>query len=88
MSSDVVGRAIEAIAEHVAKHSLESIDVILHGGEPLLAGAEWLAALVGSLRASVPARVNVAIQTNGTLLGRPKLTNLKSLAAPALRERP
>jgi len=79
MSSDVVGRAIEAIAEHVAKHSLGSIDVILHGGEPLLAGAEWLAALVGSLRASVPARVNVALQTNGTLLSRPMLTILKSL---------
>ena len=56
-----------------------SVDVILHGGEPLLAGAEWLADLVGSLRARVPAQVNVALQTNGTLLDRPMLTTLKSL---------
>lgn len=81
MSPAVAGRAIERIAEHVTKHGLASIDVILHGGEPLLTGAEWLADLVGALRAAVPAQVNVALQTNGTLLGRPMLTVLKSLGA-------
>jgi uncharacterized protein len=81
MSAAVATRAIERIADHVAKHSLASIDVILHGGEPLLAGAERLADLVGSLRAVVPAQVNIALQTNGTLLSRPMLTVLKSLGA-------
>jgi uncharacterized protein len=81
MSAAVATRAIERIADHVAKHSLASIDVILHGGEPLLAGAERLADLVGSLRAVVPAQVNIAVQTNGTLLSRPMLTVLKSLGA-------
>jgi uncharacterized protein len=81
MSAAVATRAIERIADHVAKHSLASIDVILHGGEPLLAGAERLADLVGSLRAVVPAQVNIALQTNGTLLSRPMLTVLKSLRA-------
>jgi uncharacterized protein len=79
MSSAVVGKAVKRIAEHAEKHGLTSVDVILHGGEPLLAGAEWLAGLVGSLRASVPAQVNVALQTNGTLLDRPVLTALKRL---------
>jgi uncharacterized protein len=79
MSSRVAGKAVERIAEHVAEHGLASVEVILHGGEPLLAGADWLAGLVDSLRASVPARVNVALQTNGTLLSRPMLTTLKSL---------
>lgn len=79
MSPAVVGKAAERIGEHVAKHGLASVDVILHGGEPLLAGAEWLAGLVGSLRASVPAQVNVALQTNGTLLSRSMLTVLKGL---------
>src|SRR5487761_450770 len=79
MSHAVVRAAVERIAEHAYKHGLTSVDVILHGGEPLLAGAEWLAHLVGSLRASVPAQVNVALQTNGTLLDRPMLTTLKSL---------
>jgi uncharacterized protein len=79
MSPEVAGKTVQRIAEHAGKHGLASVDVILHGGEPLLAGAEWLAELVRSLHASVPAQVNVAVQTNGTLLDRPMLTMLKSL---------
>jgi uncharacterized protein len=81
MSTAVAGQAVERIAEHVIKHGLESVDIIMHGGEPLLAGAKWLADLVGSLRSRVPAQVNVVLQTNGTLLERPMLTTLKSLGA-------
>jgi uncharacterized protein len=79
MSLPVVGKIVEGIAEHAERHALTSVDVILHGGEPLLAGAKWLANVVGSLRARVPAQVNVAVQTNGTLLDRPMLSTLKSL---------
>ncbi|HTR93370.1 MAG TPA: FxsB family cyclophane-forming radical SAM/SPASM peptide maturase [Trebonia sp.] len=79
MSKPVADKAIERIAEHVKRHDLAAVDIILHGGEPLLAGAEWVAGLVGALRASVPAQVNVALQTNGTLLDRPTLAVLKSL---------
>lgn len=79
MSVPVARKAVERIAEHVQTHGLESVDVILHGGEPLLAGGQWLADLVRSLGAAVPAQVNVALQTNGTLLDRPLLTTLKRL---------
>jgi uncharacterized protein len=79
MSGDVAARTVERIAEHAERHELASVDVILHGGEPLLAGADWLTELVGSLRARVPAQVNVALQTNGTLLDRPMLGTLKRL---------
>jgi uncharacterized protein len=79
MSKPVADQTVERIAEHTERHGLPSVDVILHGGEPLLAGADWLADLVGSLRARVPARVNVAMQTNGTLLDRPMLAALKRL---------
>jgi uncharacterized protein len=79
MSRAVVGKAVARIAEHAGKHGLPSVDVILHGGEPLLAGADWLADLVDMLRAAVPAQVNVALQTNGTLLNRAMLTTLKRL---------
>ena len=79
MSKPVADKTVERIAEHAERHGLTSVDVILHGGEPLLAGADWLADLVGSLRARVPARVNVAMQTNGTLLDRPMLAALKRL---------
>jgi uncharacterized protein len=79
MSQAVAGNAVQRIAEHASTHRLASVDVILHGGEPLLAGAEWLVGLVGLLRSRVPAQVNVALQTNGILLDRPMLTTLKSL---------
>jgi uncharacterized protein len=79
MSAAVAGKTAERIAEHAGRHGLGSVDVILHGGEPLLAGAEWLAGLVALLRSRVPAQVNVTVQTNGTLLDRAMLTTLKDL---------
>lgn len=56
MSRAVADQAVRRIGEHARQHGLPSVDVILHGGEPLLAGPEWLAELAGSLRAEVPAR--------------------------------
>src|SRR3984957_3538011 len=79
MSQPVVGKTVDRIAEHAATHGLPAVDVILHGGEPLLAGAGGPAALRRSLPARGPARVNVAVQTNGTLLDRPMLDALKRL---------
>jgi len=77
MNGEVAARAVDRIAEHAAGHRLPSVEVILHGGEPLLAGADWLAGLVEMLRARVPAHVNMAVQTNGTLLTRHMLEALK-----------
>jgi uncharacterized protein len=77
MSPIVVSGAVQRIAEHAASHDLASVEIILHGGEPLLAGADWLTGLIGSLRAQVPAQVNAAIQTNGTLLDRSMLDMLR-----------
>jgi uncharacterized protein len=79
MSAEVTAAAIERIAAHAAKHDLSSVDVVLHGGEPLLAGADWLAELVTALRARVSAQVNVVMQTNGTLLDAAMLQVLKEL---------
>src|SRR5438132_12172314 len=53
MSRSVAAKTVERIAEHVERHDLTSVDVILHGGEPLLAGAEWLSELVQALRSRV-----------------------------------
>jgi uncharacterized protein len=79
MSRGVAQKAVERIAEHAREHSVASVDIIFHGGEPLLAGAKWLADLAETLCAWVPAQVNMALQTNGTLLDRPMLETLKSL---------
>jgi len=79
MSAEVAAMAIDRIAAHATRHDLPSVDVILHGGEPLLAGAHWLSRFVTALRARVPVRVNVATQTNGTVLDVAMLKVLKEL---------
>jgi uncharacterized protein len=79
MSRAIVTKSVERIAEHVKEHSLASVDIILHGGEPLLAGPDWLSELISELRYGVPTQVNIGMQTNGTLLDRPMLETLKAL---------
>ncbi len=79
MPRAVSAKVAERIAEHARQHDLPSVDVILHGGEPLLAGTEWLTELAGSLRAQVPAQVNISVQTNGTLLRPGMLATLRNL---------
>jgi uncharacterized protein len=79
MSQAVSSKVAKRIDEHARTHKLPSVDVILHGGEPLLAGTKWLTELTELLRAQISARVNITVQTNGTLLHRPMLEALKGL---------
>jgi len=68
MSPAVTQMVAKRIDEHVTTHHVPSVDVILHGGEPLLAGIGRLTELTGLLRAEVSAQVSITVQTNGTLL--------------------
>jgi uncharacterized protein len=70
MSRETVANVTARIAEHVRAHSLSSIRVILHGGEPLLAGHEFIRHAVTTLRRSIGAdtRIEFRLQTNGVLL--------------------
>ena len=79
MSPAVIEMAAKRINEHVRSHRLSSVDIILHGGEPLLAGTQRLTELTGLLQAQISARVNFTVQTNGTLLSRPMLETLAEL---------
>ena len=79
MATATAGQVADRIGEHARTHDLPSVDVILHGGEPLLAGTGWLTELAGTLRARVPAQVNIGVQTNGTLLRPRMLQTLKQL---------
>jgi uncharacterized protein len=80
----VLRRTAERIAEHARAHRLPGISVVLHGGEPLLAGADTLAATVGRVRDLLPAHcaVHAVVQTNGTLLTD---DGLRTLAAHGIR---
>ncbi len=75
---DAIG---QRIAEHVRAHHLASVSVVLHGGEPLLAGIDRIAYYVETIRAVVDATVTVrfALQTNGVLLTPAGLAALRQL---------
>ena len=70
IAPETVLKAGERIAEHVRAHDLPEVRVILHGGEPLLAGVAGLAGIVRALRAAIePAgRLDLRIHTNGVRL--------------------
>jgi uncharacterized protein len=75
MTPPVVTAAVGRIAEHARAHDLDSVQVSLHGGEPLLAGAAFLEDLAGRLRRALPARTraDLVVQTNATQLDRSML---------------
>ena len=70
MSAEVIRHTAQRIAEHVGRHRLARVNVVLHGGEPLLAGNARLAATVDGIRAALPpgVRATFDLQTNGVLL--------------------
>jgi uncharacterized protein len=72
MPRDVLEWTARRIAEHARTHRIPEVSVVLHGGEPLLAGAEWIAFAVETFRREVAAdtKVDFAIQTNGLGLTR------------------
>jgi uncharacterized protein len=79
MDQAIAHRTAERIGEHALAHDLPGVDVILHGGEPLLAGTAWLTDFARSLRACVACEVNIGVQTNGTMLRPRMLHTLKEL---------
>lgn len=76
--ADVLLRTADRIAEHACAHDLTDLSLVLHGGEPLLAGADTLARFTDDVRRRVPAgcRVHATVQTNATLLTEDRLTVL------------
>jgi uncharacterized protein len=77
MSEATIEAALDRIAEHVRAHELSSVRLILHGGEPLLAGSTYIDRLAARARRTVaPADVHLAVQTNATLLDEPMLATL------------
>ncbi|MFI0357172.1 FxsB family cyclophane-forming radical SAM/SPASM peptide maturase [Actinomadura sp. 9N407] len=69
MSRPIVDLVARRIAEHAQSNLLSGVDVVLHGGEPLLAGVEHLRYVVTTLRAAMPdVQVDLSVQTNGVLL--------------------
>jgi uncharacterized protein len=70
IAPDTVGVVAERIAEHAATHRLSAVTVVLHGGEPLLLGADGLDCVATALRERIcpTTRLDLRMQTNGVLL--------------------
>ncbi|RMI30213.1 FxsB family radical SAM/SPASM domain protein [Nocardia stercoris] len=75
MTPEIARATARRIAEHVERHELTAVEVVFHGGEPLLAGPDRIDTLAREFRAAVDSSVHVelGVQTNGALLTPPML---------------
>jgi uncharacterized protein len=81
MSRSVIDDLAFRIGEHAAAHQAPDLDIVLHGGEPLLAGPEVIAYAVRAIRAALGHRqqAHFSIQTNGVLLNQEFLNLFEDL---------
>lgn len=71
MSREIWLATAARMREHADAHDLPGMRLILHGGEPLLAGRERLAELIADFRSAFDGggtRLDLQMQTNGMLL--------------------
>ncbi|MBR7825298.1 FxsB family radical SAM/SPASM domain protein [Actinospica sp. MGRD01-02] len=73
MSADTAAALGRRIAEHAAEGRLDLVRVVLHGGEPLLAGVGRLREIIEAVREPLlalpePPRLDLRIHTNGVRL--------------------
>jgi uncharacterized protein len=80
MSPEIVAAVAYRIAEHSMTHDLQAVDVVFHGGEPLLVGSDSLCRTAAAIRSALPASVHarLSIQTNGVLLTQSVLEALRA----------
>jgi uncharacterized protein len=66
----VIAQAAQRIAEHARAHKLDEVQVVLHGGEPLLAGRDRLRRVAAELRSALRgvSSLDLRIHTNGVIL--------------------
>ncbi|MFC5212935.1 FxsB family cyclophane-forming radical SAM/SPASM peptide maturase [Streptomyces coerulescens] len=71
ISQETISRTALRLAEHATKHQLASVQVILHGGEPLLAGPTRLRAICEELTTALRGvcALDLRIHTNAVQLG-------------------
>ncbi|UJV42309.1 FxsB family cyclophane-forming radical SAM/SPASM peptide maturase [Streptomyces sp. AMCC400023] len=70
VSDEVLCRTAERIAEHAGAHGLAAVHVVLHGGEPLLAGRTRLRRAATELRTALSGvcELDLRIHTNAVTL--------------------
>ncbi len=71
MPDEVIDSLATKVVKHCLLHELDTFGIVLHGGEPLLAGMEKIRYFVETFRAKAaphPVEIKFTLQTNGLLL--------------------
>jgi uncharacterized protein len=70
ISEETLRQTAQRIAEHAAEHGLSSVQVVLHGGEPLMAGVGGLRAIITGLHSALRGvcELDLRVHTNGVQL--------------------
>ncbi len=70
MSGEVIAQAAQRIAEHASRHGIRTARVVLHGGEPLLAGVDRMREIIVQLHTALlgVCHLDLRIHTNGVRL--------------------
>ena len=78
MSEEIWRATAENLGRHVRAHDVGEVRVVLHGGEPLLFGADRLVEVAQYIRSCLPAGCasEIGLQTNGVLLTNSVLATL------------
>ncbi|HDR6286403.1 radical SAM protein [Bacillus toyonensis] len=79
MDKDIARLTIKRIYEYAIQNHIQEVKLILHGGEPLLVGMDWMRWFFEETKKQLPSnlKVRIGLQTNGTLLNREWLTLFK-----------
>ena len=70
ISDEVTRRSAQRIAEHASRRGIRAVQVVLHGGEPLLAGVGRMRKIITELRSALRGvcGLDLRIHTNGVRL--------------------
>lgn len=70
MPNHIAEHSLERIYQYAEKNAISKVNLVLHGGEPLLSGKKWIKWFLTKSEALRPPgiKVNYSLQTNGTLL--------------------
>ena len=70
ISDEVTRRSAQRIAEHASRRGIRAVQVVLHGGEPLLAGVGRMRKIITELRSALRGvcDLDLRIHTNGVRL--------------------
>ncbi|WP_343685984.1 radical SAM protein [Chryseobacterium gleum] len=81
MSKETIENTYKRIIEHCEEHKIKDFGIIIHGGEPLLAGQKYIEDFIslGRNLSASKVRFHFGLQTNGILINENIVNSLEKL---------